>query len=126
LVDRGARVDALWAALVAEVAARAVPAPVLVVVLLEPLDGALVARVAHEAHPLRERLRAEELRVGLHRVALGDAAAAVDAERLLVDDVHPLLADPVLLAVIRPVVARPEPRPNRAALRPERRHVDDQ
>src|SRR5438045_505825 len=80
LRDRVARVDALRAALVAEVAAGAIPDAVLRVVRLEPLDGRRVARVADEAHPLREGLRAEELRVGLHRVALRDAAAAVDAE----------------------------------------------
>src|SRR6185369_13974324 len=90
LRDRVARVDALRAALVAEVAPRAVPDSVLAVVRVEPLDGGGVARIADEAHPLRERLRAEELRVGLHRVALGHAAAAVDAERLLVDEAQPL------------------------------------
>src|SRR5436190_19951784 len=84
LRDRIARIDAFRAALVAVVAPRAVPDPVLVVVVLEPLDRRSVARVADEPHPLRERLRAEELRIGLHRVALGDAATAVDAERLLV------------------------------------------
>src|SRR5947199_7335068 len=41
--------------------------------------------------------------------ALPISAAAVDAERLLVDDVHPLLRDPVLLAVGRPLVARLQP-----------------
>src|SRR6266545_770640 len=86
-----ARVDALRAALVAEEAARALPDAVLAAVLLEPLNLRRVARVADEAHPLRERLRAEELRVGLHRVALRDTAAAVDAERFLVDGIHPLL-----------------------------------
>ena len=91
LRDRVARVDALRAALVAEEAARALPDAVLAAVVLEPLDRRGVARVADEAHALRERLRAEELRIGLHRVALRHAAAAVDAERLLVDDVHPLL-----------------------------------
>src|ERR1051325_842707 len=53
LGDRVARVDALRAALGAEVAARAAPDPVLRAVLLEPLDLPPVARVAHEAHPLR-------------------------------------------------------------------------
>ncbi len=125
LRDRVARIDALRAALLAEVAARAVPDPVLVRVRLEPLDGRLVARVADEAHPLRERRRAEEVGVGLHRVALGDAAAAHDAERLLVDDVHLLLRDDVLLlAGIR--VAGLEPRLDRADLPPERLHVDDE
>ena len=126
LRDRVARVDALRAALVAEEAARALPDPVLAAVLLEPLDGGAVARVADEPHPLRERLRAEELRVGLHRVALGDAAAAVDAERLLVDDVHPLLRDAVLASVVRPVEARLEIRLHRLELVPERLHVDDE
>src|SRR5207248_9815188 len=52
LGDRVTRVDALRAALLAEVAARAVPYPVLGVVGLQPLDGRLVAGVAHEAHAL--------------------------------------------------------------------------
>src|SRR5205085_12635516 len=124
--DRVARVDAFRAALVAEVAARAVPDAVLLVVPLEPLDGGAVPRVADEAHPLCERLWPEELRVRLHRVALRDAAAAVDAERLLVDDVHALLRDPVLAAVLRALVARLPPRPHRPELRPERIHVDDE
>jgi hypothetical protein len=64
---------------------------VLVVVGLQPLDLRPVARVAHEAEALGERGRPEELRVGFHRVALGDAAAAHDAERLFVDRVHLLL-----------------------------------
>src|SRR3954468_19585333 len=78
LGDRVARVDALRAALVAEEAARAVPDSVLGVVLLEPLDHRAVARVTNEAHPLRQGLRPEELGIGLHRVALRDAAAAID------------------------------------------------
>src|SRR5436190_23122712 len=85
LCDRVTRIDALRAALVAEIAPCAVPDAVLAVVLLETLDRCLVARVADESHPLGERLRPEEVGVGLHRVALRDAAAAVDAERLLVD-----------------------------------------
>ena len=88
LRDRVTRVDALRAALVAEVAARAVPDAVLVVVVLQPIDFRPVARVADEAEALRERGRPEELGVGLHRVALGDAAAAHDAERLLAERVH--------------------------------------
>src|SRR5204862_6927010 len=98
LRDRVARVDALGAALVAEVAARALPDAVLVVELLEARELAAVARVADEAERLRERLRAEEARGGLHRVALGHAAAAVDAERRLVNDVQARLLDPVLRA----------------------------
>src|SRR4029078_587826 len=74
LRDRVAWVDALGAALVAEVAARAVPDPVFVVVALEALDLRPVARVTDEAEALRERGRPEELGVGLHRVALGNAA----------------------------------------------------
>ena len=58
LRDRVARVDALGAALVAEVAARAVPDAVLVVVGLQALDRRLVPRVADEAEALRERSRA--------------------------------------------------------------------
>src|SRR5439155_21354990 len=121
-----AGVDSLRAALVAEVAARAVPDPVFGVVALEPLHGRAVARVADEAHPLRERLRPEELRVRLHRVALRDAAAAVDAQGLLVHDVHTLLRDPVLAPVLRALVARLQPWPHRPELRPEGIHVDDE
>ena len=125
LGDRVAWVDALRAALVAEVAARAVPDPVLVVQLVEPLDGRLVARVPDEAHALGERGRPAEVRVRLHRVALGDAAAAHDAERLLVDHVHLLLRhDP--LALRRLVVAGVEPGLDVADLLPERAHVDDE
>src|SRR5947209_10171311 len=120
LRDRVTRVDALWAALVAEEAPGALPDPVLAAVLLEPLDGGAVARVADEAHALRERLRAEELGIGLHRVALGHAAAAVDAECFLLDRVHARLADAVLLPVLGDVVAGPQPRADGAELRPER------
>ena len=126
LRDRVARVDALRAALVAEEAARALPDAVLAAVVLEPLDRRGVARIADEAHALRERLRAEELRIGLHRVALRHAAAAVDAERLLVDDVHPLLVDAVLLAVLRALVAGLQVRLDRLELVPEGLHVDDE
>src|SRR5204862_5408316 len=80
LRDGVARIYALRAALVAEVAARAVPDAVLVVVVLEPLHPGLVARIADEAKALCQRRRPEELRIGLHRVALGDAAAAHDAK----------------------------------------------
>src|SRR5205823_3549060 len=89
------------------IAAGAVPDPVLVVVVLEPLDRGLVARVADEAESLRERRGSEELGVRLHRIALGDAAAAHDAERLLVDRVHLLLGDdPLLLEHLELVIAQ--------------------
>ena len=126
LRDRVARVDALRAALGAEVAARALPDAVLAAVLLEPFDRRAVARIADEAHALRERLRAEELGVGLHRVALRDAAAAVDAERLLVHGVHALLRDPVLAPVLGALVAGLQVRLHRLELLPERLHVDDE
>ncbi len=125
LRDRVARVDALRAALIAEVATRAVPDPVLPVHRVEPPDLVVVARVADEAEALGERRRARELRVRLHRVALGDAAAAHDAERLLVDHVHLLLGDDALL-LRRLVVARVEPGLDRADLVPERIHVHDE
>ncbi len=48
LGDRVARVDPFRAALVAEVAPRAVPDPVLAVVLVEPLNVRVVARIADE------------------------------------------------------------------------------
>src|SRR6516165_2575506 len=55
LRDRVARVDSLRAALVAEVAARAVPDAVLLVVALEALDRGAVPRIADETHPLCQR-----------------------------------------------------------------------
>ena len=125
LRDRIARIDALGAALVAEVAARAVPEAVRLGVLLESLDRGAVARVADEPHPLGERGRSEEVGVGLHRVALGHAAAAVDAERLLVDHLHLLARDDVL-ALLRLVVARLQVRVDGTHLLPERIHVDDE
>ena len=64
--------------------------------------------------------------VGLHRVALRHAAAAVDAERLLVHRVHALLRDPVLLAVLGLVEARLQVGLHRLELLPERLHVDDE
>src|SRR3954447_7024310 len=57
LGNRVTRVDALRAALVAEVAPRAVPDPMLLVIGVEPLDIGVVARVADEPHALRERCR---------------------------------------------------------------------
>src|SRR5205823_813712 len=61
LRDCVAWIDALRAALVAEVAARAVPDPVLLVEPVEPLDRLRVASVSHEAHPLCQCRRPEEL-----------------------------------------------------------------
>ena len=52
LGDRVARIDTLGAALVAEVAARAVPDAVLLAVVLEALHRRLVARVTDEPHAL--------------------------------------------------------------------------
>src|SRR5712691_3326328 len=125
LRDRVTRIDALGTALVAEVAARAVPDSVLSIELVQPLDGSGITRVADEAHPLRQRRRAEELGVGLHRVAFRDAAAAHDAERLLVDHVHLLLRDDAFLLGDL-VVAGIEPRLDGADLPPEGIHVDDE
>src|SRR5207248_9339243 len=116
---------ALQATLVSELAARSIPDSLLLVETVQPLDRVGVARVADEAHALRERSGPEELRIRLHRVALRDAAAAHDAERLLVDDVHLLLRhDPFLLGDL--VVTGIEPRLHRADLSPERIHVDDE
>ena len=125
LRDRVAWIDALGAALVAEVAPGAVPDPVLVVVSLEARDLVALARIADEAEALRESSRAEELRVGLHGVALGHAAAAHDAERLLVDRGH-LRGSSEELPLGYLLVARVEPRLHRLHLRPERAHVDDE
>src|SRR5439155_413777 len=89
-----------------------------------PFLASPVADVADEAEALRKRGRPEEVGVGLHRVALGDAAAAHDAERLLLDRVHLLLRDdPLLLEYF--VVAGVEPRLHPPDLVPERIHVDD-
>ena len=125
LGDRIARIDPLRAALVTEVAARAVPDPVLVVVGLEPGDLVSLARIADEPETLGQGGRPEELGIRLHRVALGDAAAAHDAERLLVDRRH-LLGCGEELALGNLLVARVEPRLHGLHLRPERPHVDDQ
>ena len=125
LRDRVPRVDALRTPLIAEVAARAVPDAVLVVVVVQARDIGLIPGIADEAHSLGERGRAEELRIGLHRVALGDAAAAHDAERLFVDHVHLLLRDDALL-LERLLVARIEPRLHPSDLPPEGIHVDDE
>src|SRR5262249_56146302 len=102
------------------------PDPVLGVQPVEPLGLVAVARVADEPERLRERLRAEEPRIRLHRVALGDATAAVDAERFLADGVHALLLDPVLPAIRRLFVPRPEERIDGPELLPERIHVDNE
>src|SRR5204863_4917929 len=61
LRDRVSRIDALGAALIAEVAARAIPDAVLGVVLLEPIDVRSVAGVADEPEPLGERGRPQEV-----------------------------------------------------------------
>src|SRR6266508_3102301 len=113
LGDRVARVDALRTALVAEIAARAVPDPVLVVVGLEPLHLRALPRVADEAEALRQRRGPEELGIGFHRVALGYASAAHDAERLLVDRVHLLLrvAKLPLRDRLHPLLAREDRAP---------------
>src|SRR6266511_2802717 len=125
LRDRVARVDAFRTALVAEVAARAVPDPVLLVEVVQPRYVVVVAGVSDETHTFGERRGAEEVGVGLHRVALRDAAAAHDAERLLVDDVHRLLRDDAL-ALGDLVVAVVKPGLDGADLVPERIHVDDE
>src|SRR5262249_15360603 len=65
LRDRVARIDALRTALVAEVAAGALPDPVLAVQTVEALHLVAVTWVTDEAERLRQRLRAEEPRVGL-------------------------------------------------------------
>src|ERR671921_630270 len=82
---RPSRDDALRAALVAEVAARAVPDAVGAVEVPQAVALVAVADVADEPVGLGQRGRPEEVGVGLHRVALGDAAAAHDAQRLLRD-----------------------------------------
>src|SRR5439155_22357435 len=125
LCDRVTRVNASRTALVAEVATRAVPDAVLVVEPVQALDGGLIPHVADKPHALRERGGPEELRIRLHRVALRDAAAAHDAERLLLDHVHLLLGDdPLLLRDL--VITRIEPRLYGPDLLPERAHGDDE
>ena len=89
------RIDALRAALVAEVAPRAIPDPVLLVELVQARDLIRSRGLRRSGNPWRAQ-PARGSRVGLHRVALG-AAAAHDAERLLVDHVHRLLGDDPLL-----------------------------
>src|SRR5262249_46604759 len=70
LGDRIPRVDALRTALVAEIAARALPDPVLAVQLLQALVLRAVARVADEAHRLRKGLRPQEVGARLPGIAL--------------------------------------------------------
>ena len=111
LRDRVARVDALRAALVAEVAPPVqsqTPCSSLSLFRRE-IWFSCSRGSPTKRKPLANSGRPEEVRIGLHRVALGGTAAAHDAERLLVDHVHRLLGDdPLLLGNL--VVARVEPR----------------
>ena len=91
------RRHALRAGVDAGEAVGAVVDPVRVVgEVVEPLVVCAVARIADEAVGLRERGRADEVGVGLHRQARGDAGAALDAGDRLGDVDHRLGRDDVL------------------------------
>ena len=93
--------------------------------VVEALDGLGVARVADEAVGLGQRRRADEVGVGFHREAGGDAGAALDAGHRLGDVDHRLRLDHVL-ALGRLAVGE-EPGGDAADLGPVRRlHVGDQ
>ena len=84
----------------------------------------VLALIADEALRLGERRRPQEVGIGLHRVALGDAAAAHDAERLLADVrlLHRRRDEVLLVGMLLGL----QERLDRAHLGPERLHVDDQ
>ena len=93
--------------------------------VVQALDGLGVARVADEAVGLGQRRRADEVGVGFHREAGGDAGAALDAGHRLGDVEHRLRLDDVL-ALGRLAVGE-EPGGDAADLGPVGRlHVGDQ
>ena len=123
LVHRG---DALGAGLDALEAVRAVVDAVRVLgEVLEALELLGVARVADEAVGLGQRGRADEQRVDLHRQAVRDAGAALDAGHRLRDVDHRLAVDEVLALGDRLLVD--EPRRDALDLLPvDGVHVHDQ
>ena len=90
--DLAHRVDVLGAGLDALEAVGAVEDPLGVLgEVVQALELLVVARVADEAVGLGERGRADEARVDLHRQAVRDAGAALDAGHRLGDVDHRLL-----------------------------------
>ena len=124
--DLAHRIDALGARVDAVEAVGAVVDPVLVLgQVLEPLGVLGVARVADEPVGLGERRRPDEHRVDLHRQAVRDARAALDAGHRLGDVDHVLVRDDVLALGDRLLVD--QPRRDALDLLPvDRVHVDDQ
>ena len=95
--DLAHRVDVLGAGLDALEAVRAVEDPLGVFGEVTQADVLLVvARIADEAVGLRERGGADETGVDLHRQAVRDAGAALDAGHRLGDVHHRLFLDQVL------------------------------
>ena len=93
--------------------------------VVEALLGLGVARVADEAVGLGQRRGADEVGVGLHREAGGDAGAALDAGDRLGDVDHRLGLDDVL--ALGRLAGGQQPRGDAADLGPVRRlHVGDQ
>ena len=123
LVHRG---DALGTGLDALEAVRAVVDAVRILgEVLEPLVLLGIAGVADEAVGLGQGGRADEERVDLHRQAVRDAGAALDAGHRLGDVDHRLAVDEVLALGDRLLVD--EPRRDALDLLPvDGVHVDDQ
>ena len=123
LVHRG---DALRAGVDAREAVGAVVDSMRVLrQVVEPLLCLGVARVADEPIRLRERRRPDEVGIGLHREAGGDAGAALDAGHRLGDVDHRLRRDDVL--ALRRIALGKQPGSDPADLLPmSRLHVGDQ
>ena len=124
--DLAHRVDALGAGLDALEAVRAVEDPLRIFGEVLQADVLLVvARVADEAVGLCERRRADEAGVDLHRQAVRDAGAALDAGHRLGDVDHRLFLDQVLALGHR--LLGDQPRRDALHLLPVHGvHVDDQ
>ena len=106
--DLAHRGDALRAGLDALEAVGAVVDPVRVLgQVLQALELLGVARVAHEAVGLGQRGRADEERVDLHRQAVADAGAALDAGHRLRHVDHRVALDDVLALGDRLLVDQP-------------------
>ena len=124
--DLAHRGDALRACVDALEAVRAVIDAVRVLgEVLQALEMLVVARIAHEAIGLGERCGPDELRVDLHRQAVRDAGAALDAGHRLRHVDHRLARHDVLALGDR--LLRDEPRGDAPDLLPvDRLHVHDE
>src|SRR5262249_48543016 len=120
------RVDALGAGVDAVEAVRAVVDAVLVLgEVLEALSVLGVARIADEAVSLGQGSGADEQWIDLHRQAIRDAGAALDARHRLGDINHVLVRHDVLALGHRLLVDQPG-RDSLDLLPVDRVHVDDQ